>query len=99
MKKNIVNRNKEGQLHGKQIGYRDNGNKWYEEHFVNGKQHGVRISYFKNGNKRSETNYVYGKSHGVHIFYYSCGSILFKRYRLNETSIYIEDRRIIGFIV
>jgi antitoxin component YwqK of YwqJK toxin-antitoxin module len=61
MKKNIVNKNNKGQLHGIQIGYYDTGKIGYKDNYINGKKHGEQVCYHDNGQVMCKENYINGE--------------------------------------
>jgi antitoxin component YwqK of YwqJK toxin-antitoxin module len=61
MKKDIVNENDKGQLHGEQIGYYDNGHIMYKHNYNNGNKHGELIGYWGNGKIFYKEYYIKGK--------------------------------------
>jgi antitoxin component YwqK of YwqJK toxin-antitoxin module len=68
---NIINKNDNGQLHGIQIGYHDNGKIWYKENYINGNQHGEQIVNYPNGQISIKCHYINGNevSHSEWIIY------------------------------
>jgi antitoxin component YwqK of YwqJK toxin-antitoxin module len=61
MKKDIVNTNDKGQLHGIQIGYHSNGKIAYKENYINGNKHGDHIGYYSNGKIIHKKIYINGE--------------------------------------
>ena len=59
---------------GTSIWYHEDGAKYREAPYVNGKQHGTQIWYYKDGSKLSEIPYLDGKKHGTMIDYREDGS-------------------------
>jgi uncharacterized protein len=62
---------------GKSEGWFENGNKWYDGNYVNGKAEGVITNYFYNGLVKKVTNYSNDKKNGVEKEYTSKGFLLF----------------------
>ena len=58
---------------GKWIEWYDNGNKWSEAHYVEGKENGKWICWHENGNKLAEGNYVAEKKDGKWIYWHENG--------------------------
>jgi antitoxin component YwqK of YwqJK toxin-antitoxin module len=83
MKKDIVNRNDNWELHGIQIGYYDNGNIKSKKNFVNGLQHGEQLMYYSNGDISFKYKYINGKKHGIQIGYHGNGQIRYKDNYIN----------------
>jgi antitoxin component YwqK of YwqJK toxin-antitoxin module len=83
MKKNIVNKNENYQLHGIQIGYHDNDQIEYKDNYINGHLHGEQIGYYDTGQIRYKENYINGHHHGDQISYYINGEIKYKWYYIN----------------
>jgi antitoxin component YwqK of YwqJK toxin-antitoxin module len=48
----------------KVIRWYENGNKWFEAKYQNGKLHGKYIGWYKNGNKWFENEYQNGRLNG-----------------------------------
>jgi hypothetical protein len=65
---------------GKYITYYENGNKWVELFFKNGKREGTQYSWHKNGNLKSELNYVNGKKQGYQKWWKKDGKMLNHKY-------------------
>lgn len=65
---------------GNYIGWYDNGRKYYESNYVNGKKHGKQYRWYNNGQLNYEYNYIDGKKHGEQYCWYDNG---FKRYECN----------------
>ena len=61
-------------LPAKHFEYYEDGLKYSETPFVNGKEHGMEITYHEDGSKTWETPYVDGKEHGTQIWYREDGS-------------------------
>jgi antitoxin component YwqK of YwqJK toxin-antitoxin module len=84
MKKDIINRNDNGQLHGIQIAYFSNdGHIRYKWNYINGHKHGIQISYYSNGQIGSKQNYINGHKHGEQIGYYPNGQLSYKDNYIN----------------
>lgn len=69
---------KGNQLHGKYIGWNEDGQKYYEEEYQNGKQHGKYVVWYKNGQKAYEYEYQNGKQHGKYVAWYDNGQKLYE---------------------
>jgi len=65
---------KDGERTGKWTSYFQQGGKWSETHFENGKSQGESKSYYENGNLRYEGNYSQGEKAGHWNLYDSTGT-------------------------
>jgi antitoxin component YwqK of YwqJK toxin-antitoxin module len=83
MKKDIVNKNENKQLHGIQIGYYTNDQIEYKLNYINGDQHGIQIGYYDNGKIMYKKNYNNGNRHGEQIGYHYTGKIWYKHNYIN----------------
>ena len=61
-------------FNGMVMDYHEDGSKYLEWPFVNGKRHGMHIWYGDDGQISTEAPYVNGKEHGMKIHYYKDGS-------------------------
>jgi antitoxin component YwqK of YwqJK toxin-antitoxin module len=61
MKKDIVNKNENNQLHGIQIEYYYNGKIMRKWNYINGNPHGEHIVYYRNGQIMYKHNYINGE--------------------------------------
>ncbi len=50
---------------GPYVEYYENGKKWSETHYKNGKRDGLETEWYKNGQKKSESHYKNGKLDGL----------------------------------
>ena len=50
---------------GPYVEYYENGKKWSETHYKNGKWDGLQTRWYKNGQKKSESHYKNGKLDGL----------------------------------
>jgi antitoxin component YwqK of YwqJK toxin-antitoxin module len=91
MKKDIINKNEQGQLHGEQIGYYDTGQIMYKHNYNNGNKHGEHIGYHSNGKINYKEYYINGKLHGEDIGYYSNGQISYKEIYINGEKVSKEE--------
>jgi antitoxin component YwqK of YwqJK toxin-antitoxin module len=64
----------------------DDGKKWEECSYVDGKRHGLYQLWHKNGQKWEESSYVAGKMHGLYQLWYENG-------KKREETTYVEGRR------
>ena len=55
--------------------WHDNGQKWQEANYKDGKPHGLWAWWYENGQKMSETNYKDGKEHGLETHWDEEGKI------------------------
>ncbi len=53
-------------LRGIEIGWFDNGKKWYEERRIQDKQHGLEMRWYESGIKWREEIWRQGEKHGVY---------------------------------
>ena len=51
----------------------NDGQKWWEEHYLHGKEHGKHENWWDNGQKSYEANYLHGKHHGKWEGWYEDG--------------------------
>ena len=58
---------------GLQTRWYDNGQKWLEENYKDGKEDGLTTEWYENGKKRSEVNYKDGKKDGLQTNWYENG--------------------------
>jgi len=63
------------QRYGKDIGWYDNGQKRYDNNYVNGKLHGKCAGWYPNGQLHWEENYVNGQRHGKRRKWHDNGQI------------------------
>jgi antitoxin component YwqK of YwqJK toxin-antitoxin module len=93
VKKDIINKNDKGQLHGVQIRYyNDNpGQISYKDNYINGEYHGEQIGYHSNGKIAYKDNYINGKQHGIQVGYYSNGQISYKKNYINGKRVSNEE--------
>ena len=61
-------------FNGMVMDYHEDGSKYLEWPFVNGKRHGMHIWYGDDGQISTEAPYINGKEHGMKIHYYKDGS-------------------------
>ena len=81
------------------IRYYPNGNKWYENYYLNNKYHNENgpayIYYYENGNKMYEMYYLNSKLHNekgpAQIYYNKNSNIEYERYYLNGEKIYVNS--------
>jgi antitoxin component YwqK of YwqJK toxin-antitoxin module len=64
-----------GQIHGIETNWHENGQKWIERSWVNGLLHGIETGWYKNGQKWSERSCVNGRLHGLSIWWTEDGSL------------------------
>jgi antitoxin component YwqK of YwqJK toxin-antitoxin module len=92
MKKDIINKNEQGQLHGIQIGYHPNGQIWFKENYINGNKHGEHIGYYNDGQISYKENYnINGNYHGEQIGYRDDGEIWYKHNYINGNMVSKEE--------
>jgi antitoxin component YwqK of YwqJK toxin-antitoxin module len=68
--------NKEKQKHGKWLYWREDGKKWSEGYFFEGKDDGLRQTWHENGKKHYEGRYEKGTRVGVWKFYDETGKMV-----------------------
>ena len=51
----------------------ENGKKWIESNYKDGKEEGLHVAWYKNGQKFAEGNYKDGKEEGLHVAWYENG--------------------------
>jgi antitoxin component YwqK of YwqJK toxin-antitoxin module len=97
MKRDIVNRNDKGQLHGEQIVYHDNYpcQIWYKQNYINGNKHGEQIGYYNDGQIMYTNNYINGNKYGEHIGYDDNGEIMYKLNYIN--GVYVSQEEWIAY--
>lgn len=66
--------------------YYENGNKYLECNYIDGKKHGLLTVWYENGNKQMECNYIDSKKNGLLTVWYENGK---KDYECN----YVDDLR------
>ena len=66
-----------GQRHGIETWWREDGNKELERPWVNGQRHGIETWWRKDGNKELECPWVNAQKHGIETWWNSNGSLLF----------------------
>ena len=66
---------KNGNVHGKWIGWYQKNLKRTEADYYDGKEHGKHIEWYSNGNKKVETFYNEGIEHGIRTMWYESGQI------------------------
>ncbi len=76
----LERRNEAGSPDGLSEAWRENGKKWYEQTWKDGKRHGLEIKRYPNNKKEEETDWVDGKLHGKKTVYNLDGSILIVEY-------------------
>jgi antitoxin component YwqK of YwqJK toxin-antitoxin module len=59
--------------HGPMTVWHENGQKWGEENYKDGKLHGRRTDWYENGQKEAEVNYKDGKEDGPYISWHENG--------------------------
>jgi antitoxin component YwqK of YwqJK toxin-antitoxin module len=92
MKKDIINKNDNGEYHGIQIGYYPNGQIYHKHNYINGKKHGIQIGYYTNGQISCKHNYINGQLHGEVIGCYDNGKeIMYKYYYINGHQVSKEE--------
>ena len=67
-----------GMRHGAWIGYRENGQLWYEGNFKNGKRDGAWVSYNENGGLEHKGNNKNGVPEGAWVSYHENGQLRYK---------------------
>jgi antitoxin component YwqK of YwqJK toxin-antitoxin module len=60
-----------------EVGYRDNGQKFWETPYVNGERHGIETWWYENGKKWIESPHVNGDLHGIETCWHEDGSLWF----------------------
>jgi antitoxin component YwqK of YwqJK toxin-antitoxin module len=78
-KYNIVN----GQEHGLQEIWYENGQRWSKHNYVDGQKHGVQEFWYPNGQLKDKGNYVNGQRHGLREEWYRNGQQRYKKYYLD----------------
>jgi antitoxin component YwqK of YwqJK toxin-antitoxin module len=73
-KQNYVN----GQFHGVQESWYENGQHVNKENYANGKKHGLQERWYPDGQQRYKGNYVNGQRHGVQEYWYRDGQQEYK---------------------
>ena len=58
---------------GKAFTFYENGQKWQEVNYKNGKPDGLWVSWYENGQKGLEGNFKDGKQHGLWLFWHENG--------------------------
>tara|TARA_B100000959_G_C14842429_1_gene566630 strand:- start:673 stop:1035 length:363 start_codon:yes stop_codon:yes gene_type:complete len=68
---------------GPYVEYYENGKKWSETHYKNGKRDGLETEWYKNGQKSYEGHYKNGKPDGLETFWDESGQKLHEAYYKN----------------
>ena len=76
-----------GQQHGPQETWYDNGKPEYKWNFVNGQKHGPQESWYENGKPEYKENYVNGQQHGIQETWHRNGQQLYKEYYLDGVEV------------
>jgi hypothetical protein len=63
----------EGTLHGPEITWYDNGQRWTERHYYFGQEHGVQKAWYPNGQAESLKNFDHGVAEGDFFGWYQNG--------------------------
>ena len=66
---------KNGERDGAWVGYRENGQLWYEENYKSGKREGARVGYHDNGQLRYKANFKNGNYEGALVEYWINGQL------------------------
>ncbi len=69
----LVNLDVDGTQHGLGTWWHENGQKWSEVNWVNGKSDGSETYWHENGQKKSEGNWKDDKKHGLYTEWYDNG--------------------------
>ena len=75
MKKDVINRNSNGELHGEYESYYKNGQLYVKTTYSNGELHGEYESYYEKGQLSIKKTCYNGELHGEYEKYLSDGSL------------------------